>query len=79
MTKPIYDDPVVAEIHAIREALLEECGGDINEYRRQVQQRQAASGRRIITTPLRKRTEQRVAPESPTTGISDGQSNPATG
>ena len=79
MTKPIYDDPVVAEIHAIRQALLEECGGDVNEYRRQVQQRQAASGRRIITTPFKKRTEQRVAPESPTTDIPDGQSNPATG
>lgn len=79
MTKPIYDDPVVAEIHAIRQALLDGCGGDIDEYRRQAQQRQAASGRSIITTPLKKHTEESVAPESPTTRTPNGQSNPATG
>ena len=33
MTEPIYEDPVVAEIHAIREALLDECQGDMEEYR----------------------------------------------
>jgi hypothetical protein len=57
MPKPIYDDPVVAEIHAIRQALLDECGGDIDEYRRRTRSRQAASGHRIITSPLKKRTE----------------------
>lgn len=57
MPKPIYDDPVVAEIHAIRQALLDECGGDIDEYRRRARSRQAASGHRIITSPLKKRTE----------------------
>ena len=57
MNKPIYDDPVVAEIHAVRKAILDQCGGDIEEYRRQVQSRQAASGRRIITSPLKKRPE----------------------
>ena len=57
MTKPIYDDPVVAEIHAIRQALLDDCGGDMDEYRRRVRQHQEASGRRIITSPLKKRTE----------------------
>jgi hypothetical protein len=57
MSKPIYDDPVVAEIHEIRKALFDECGGDPAAYRRRARERQAASGRRIITSPLRKRTE----------------------
>ena len=63
MSKPIYDDPVVAEIHAIRQALLDECGGDMNEYRKCAHSRQATSGHRIITSPLKKRTEQSDARE----------------
>ncbi len=58
MNSSIYEDPVVAEIHAIRESLLDECGGDIHEYRKRVRRRQAATNRRVITSPLRKRTEQ---------------------
>ena len=73
------EDPVVAEIHAIRQALLDECGGDINEYRRRARERQSASGRQIITVPFRKRTEPSVPPESPAPRAPNGQSNPATG
>lgn len=58
MSKPIFDDPVVAEIHAIRAAMLDECGGDVKELMRRVAQRQRQSGRRIISEPLRKRREQ---------------------
>jgi hypothetical protein len=63
VNKPIYDDPVVAEVHAVREALLDDCDGDLAEYRRRTRQRQAASGRRIITSPLKKRVEQGSEPE----------------
>jgi hypothetical protein len=63
MIRPIYDDPVVAEIHAIRKALLDDCGGDMDEYRKRVRERQANTGRRIITTPLKKSTEQSVGPD----------------
>ena len=63
MTNPIYDDSVVAEIHAIRKALLDDCHGDLVEYRRRTLERQAASGRRIIKSPLRKPTEQLDARE----------------
>ena len=58
MSEPIFDDPVVAEIHAIRSALLDECGGDIKELMRRVAERQKQSGHRVITEPLRNRTEQ---------------------
>ena len=63
MNKAVYDDPVVAEVHAIRQALLDECGGDMDEYRRRVRHRQAASSRRIIRSPLKKHTEQADARE----------------
>ena len=54
----LSEDPVVAEIHAIRQALLDASGGDINAYRRLAEARQNKSGRRIISVPFRKRTEQ---------------------
>jgi hypothetical protein len=63
MTKHFYDDPVVAEIHAIRELLLAQCGGDINEYRKRVLQHQKSSERPVITEPFRNRTEQNVGPD----------------
>ncbi len=57
MTKTLYEDPVVAEIHAIRQSLLDECGGSIAAYRKRVREQQESSERRIITEPFRKRTE----------------------
>ena len=55
-----FDDPVVAEIHATRAAMLEAAGGDIRDLMRQVAERQRKSKHRIITRPLRNRTEQNV-------------------
>ena len=63
MTRTLYEDPVVAEIHAIRQSLLDECGGNINAYRKRVREQQESSERRIITEPFRKRTEQNAAPD----------------
>jgi hypothetical protein len=63
MNRLLYDDPVVAEIHAIRKALLDDCGGDLAEYRRRSRERQAASGRHVITSPLKRRAEQSDARE----------------
>lgn len=51
MTEPLYDDPVVAEIHAIREKMLADCGGDLRRLMQQVRQRQRASGRRVRPLP----------------------------
>ncbi len=73
-----FEDPVVAEIHATRAAMLEAAGGDIRLLMQQVAERQRRSKHRIITQPFGNRTEQRVAPESPTARVADGQSNPAT-
>jgi len=56
-------DPIVAEIHATRTAMLEAAGGDIGLLMQQVAERQRKSKHRIITQPLRHRTEQKNAPE----------------
>jgi len=52
-----YIDPVVAEVHATRAAMLEAAGGDIMELMRQVADRQQRSHHQIIREPLRKRPE----------------------
>lgn len=72
MTKALYDDPVVAEIHFIREKLIADCGGDVEEYVRQARARQAASGRKVVSRPLKERTEPNVGPETSTDSLGDG-------
>jgi hypothetical protein len=67
MPGPIFDDPVVAEIHATRARMLADCNGDIEQLMRQVATRQRASGHPVIMTPFRKRTEQSGQPEPPKT------------
>jgi hypothetical protein len=51
MFDPLYEDPVVAEIHAIRAKMLEECGGDHQKLMQRVYEHQRTSGRRIIPAP----------------------------
>jgi hypothetical protein len=51
MTEPLYEDPVVAEIHAIRAQMLAECGGDHRKLMAQIRERERASGRKVIPAP----------------------------
>jgi hypothetical protein len=51
MSKPLYEDPVVAEIHAIRAQMLAECGGDHHKLMEQVDEHERTSGRKIIPVP----------------------------
>ena len=51
MSKPLYNDPVVAEIHAVRAKMLAECDGDIKQLMRRVHEQQRASGRTIRLAP----------------------------
>jgi hypothetical protein len=64
LTKTLYADPVVAEIHEVRRRLLEASGGDVGEFRRQLRERQKASGRKIVSGPVKKHTEQSDAADS---------------
>ena len=52
-----FDDPIIAEIHAIRAAMLEAAGGDTGVLMQQVAGRQRKSKHRIITQPMHERTE----------------------
>lgn len=61
----LYTDPVVAEIHEVRRRLLEASGGDVAEFRRRLRARQNASGRKIVSGPVKKHTEPRNAMDSP--------------
>jgi hypothetical protein len=68
MSKPLYDDPVVAEIHAIRAKMLADCGGDHSRLMQQIRAHEAASDRQVIAAPPppveARSTEQRDAAES---------------
>ena len=53
--KPLYDDPVVAEIRSIREKMLADCDGKPQEFfqrLREGEQLQAAAGRVFVDGPL---------------------------
>jgi len=64
MPKPLYKDPVVAEIHAIRAQMLADCDGDHQKLMQQVRERQRASRRKIIAVPYSTpRKEQGVGPD----------------
>ena len=57
LVESLYADPVVAEIHEARRRLLEASGGDIAEFRRRLRERLKASGRKIVSGPVKKNTE----------------------
>ena len=53
LVESLYADPVVAEIHEARRRLLEASGGDVAEFRRRLRDRQKASGRKIVSGPVK--------------------------
>lgn len=46
-------DPILEEIHAVREKLAKEAGYDIEKIVEAARQRQAESGRKAVTLPPR--------------------------
>ena len=64
LAESLYADPVVAEIHEVRRRLLEASGGNVAEFRRRLRERQKASGRKIVSGPIKKHTEPRDATDS---------------
>ena len=48
------DDPIVAEVHAIRDELARQCGYDLKEIFRRLRQQQSSSGRRYVRYPPRR-------------------------
>ena len=64
LVESLYADPVVAELHEVRRRLLEASGGDVEEFRRRLREREKASGRKVVSGPVKKHTEQRDAADS---------------
>ena len=48
------DDPIVAEVRAIRDELARQCGYDLKEIFRQLRQQQSSSGRKYVHYPPRR-------------------------
>ena len=48
------DDPIVAEVRALRDQLAAQCGYDIKEIFRQLRKQQANSGRKYVRYPARR-------------------------
>ena len=42
LVESLYADPVVAELHEVRRRLLEASGGDVEEFRRRLRDREKA-------------------------------------
>ena len=47
-------DPIVEEVHAVREALAKEAGYDLGRIVEAARERQAASGRPVVRLPPKK-------------------------
>jgi hypothetical protein len=62
----MWTDPVVNEIHQIRQQMLADAGGDFHVFMEKIRSEQAASRRMIIESPItRLPTRQDVAPALP--------------
>ena len=60
----MWTDPVVNEIHQIRQQMLADAGGDFRVFTKKIRSKQAASQRRIIESPnLREPTNEDVPAE----------------
>jgi len=64
LAESLYADPVVAELHEVRRRLLEASGGDLEEFRRRLREREKASGRKVVSGQVRKHTEPSDAADS---------------
>ena len=58
----VRNDPMVEEIHAVREAIARASDYDIDKMIEAARARQAAEGRKVIKLPARKPTVPKTAP-----------------
>jgi len=54
-------DPIVDEIHAIREAMAKTSGDDLRKIAEAARFRQAASGRKVVSLPPRRSAKAKKA------------------
>ena len=77
MSEPLYDDPVVAEVHAVRARMLAECGGDHHKLMERVRERQRASGRKVIAAPAAKLHRTKESTGAADSALAGGESSAA--
>jgi len=68
------DNPILDELHAARQQLLSECGGDTAEYLRQAAKRLSDSGRPIAK--VKQRTIRCTEAAKPGESAVEDQSSP---
>jgi hypothetical protein len=56
----MIEDPIVEEIHRIREQLLEECGGDLDKYMDRLKELEKQHPERLIRPEPRGKGSKRV-------------------
>lgn len=56
MSNRLYEDPIVAEIHAIRAEMLRDCDGDHEKLMQKVRERQESSDRMIVSARVKVRS-----------------------
>ena len=54
-------DPIVDEIHAIREAMAKASGDDLRKIAEAARSRQAANGRKVVSLPPRRSAKAKQA------------------
>ncbi len=59
----MYQDPIVAEVRAIREAYAQEFNYDLQAIFRDLQEQEKKSGRKVVSFPPR--PAQKVLPKAP--------------
>ena len=69
-------NPILDELHSVRERLLAEAGGTLDALVDRLQAEERHSSRAVW---IPKHDEPRLTPGSPTAHVRDGESNPATG
>lgn len=54
-------DPIIEEIHAIREAIAAECGYDMNKIAELMRARQTSENREAVTLPPKRLVEKKAS------------------
>ena len=55
--RPIWRDPIVAEVRRVRGELFAAAGQDIHEFCRRLRERQSGSGHPVVTRPASAKSE----------------------
>ncbi len=64
----MIDDPIVREIHEVRERLWKECGGDLDSYLARLKAAESQHEGRLVTVEDLEKRSRAASESSPTAG-----------